>query len=111
MNDRFNQGVAFFNSGRYFDAHEAWEDTWRESSEPERQWLQGLVQVAVALHHESIGNRLGAKSVLARAAANLGGAPREFLALDFTGFREDVDRSRRELEAGEPLTRFTIRHL
>jgi hypothetical protein len=111
MNDRFNEGVAFFNAGQFFDAHEAWEDTWRESAEPERQWLQGLVQVAVALHHESTGNRLGANSVLARAAMNLQGVPDDFRGMDFTSFRADIDRARSELVAGKCLTLLRVKRL
>ena len=29
MTDLLEQGIIFFNSGRYFEAHEAWEDLWR----------------------------------------------------------------------------------
>jgi len=68
---RFREGIALFNAGEFFEAHEALEDAWRESTGEERRFLQGLVQVAVGLHHHSTGNLIGAKSVLARALENL----------------------------------------
>src|SRR5215471_14748691 len=83
-NAGFRHGVALFNRGRYFDAHEALEDVWRPSAGEPRRCLQGLVQVAVALHHASRGNRAGATSVLARALRNLHPYPEHFggVALD-----------------------------
>jgi len=97
MSSRFLQGVEFFNRARYFDAHEAWEDEWRESSDPERRWLQGLVQVAVALHHQSVGNTVGSASVLARAIKNLKDCPAALRGIDITELRKDLDRARAEI--------------
>ena len=41
------------------------------SWEAEKRFLQGLIQVAVALHHHSKGNLIGARSLMGRAAKNL----------------------------------------
>ena len=60
-----------FNRGEYFEAHEALEDAWREGPADEKQFLQGLVQAAVGLHHFSRGNLVGARGVLARSVRNL----------------------------------------
>src|SRR5205807_8005555 len=64
-------GIELFNDSRFFDAHEVLEDVWRETSGPEKSFLQGLVQLAVALHHHSTGNSLGAGSLLTKAHRNL----------------------------------------
>lgn len=48
------------------------EGVWREAPAEEKKYWQGLVQVAVALHHHSTGNLVGARSVMSRAARNLG---------------------------------------
>ena len=71
-NDRYGTGIQLFNTGEFFEAHEVLEDVWREAPASEKQFLQGLIQVAVALHHHSQGNLVGARSVLERAARNLG---------------------------------------
>ena len=52
--------VELMRAERWFDAHEALEDEWREAPAPERDFLQGLVHVTVAWHHASRGNRPGA---------------------------------------------------
>jgi hypothetical protein len=73
----FNRGVDLFNRAHFFDAHEVIEDVWRSlpRDRPSRRHLrlhiQGLVQLAVAFHHESKGNHVGARSVLERAMRNL----------------------------------------
>jgi predicted metal-dependent hydrolase len=47
----FEQGVRAYQSGAFFEAHEHWEELWRdEKQEDERQFLQGLIQVAAAMH-------------------------------------------------------------
>jgi predicted metal-dependent hydrolase len=87
-------GLELFNRAHFFDAHELLEDVWRSLArdQPRRKHLQGLVQLAVAFHHESTGNPLGARSLLERALQNLEGADSSFPELD-------LDRLRLELEA------------
>jgi predicted metal-dependent hydrolase len=46
----FREGIALFNSGRFYDAHEAWEDIWRSTTPEPKDLFQGLIQVAAALH-------------------------------------------------------------
>ncbi len=68
----FKKGIEHFNCGEFFEAHEVWEDVWRAIDSPrEKRFVQGLIQVAVALHHHSTGNHVGAESLLRRATRNL----------------------------------------
>jgi predicted metal-dependent hydrolase len=89
----FSKGLDLFNRAHFFDAHEVLEDVWRELPlhTPSRRHLQGMVQLAVAFHHHSKGNYVGARSVLERAMRNLHGADSSFPDLD-------LDRLRAELE-------------
>lgn len=48
--DLFDQGIAFFNAGCFFEAHEPWEEIWRSTNPEPRDFYQGLVQVAAGLH-------------------------------------------------------------
>ncbi|HEY2734587.1 MAG TPA: DUF309 domain-containing protein, partial [Polyangiales bacterium] len=49
--DALRAGASLFNDGRFFDAHEAWEDRWRAThDDTERRFLQGLIQIAAAFH-------------------------------------------------------------
>jgi predicted metal-dependent hydrolase len=67
------RGIEHFNAGRYFQAHEAWEEGWHPAPEPERDFWQGLTQVAVGLTHRLRGNAHGAATLLRRGARRLGG--------------------------------------
>jgi predicted metal-dependent hydrolase len=57
---RLLAGAELFNRGEFFDAHEVWEDLWRDSAPPDRRFYQALIQAAVALHHFARGNLTGA---------------------------------------------------
>jgi len=60
----FGRGVEQFNRGQFFEAHETWEEIWLAAAEPERTFLQGIIQVAAAFHHYQRSNRAGAQSLL-----------------------------------------------
>jgi uncharacterized protein len=80
--DLLTQGIIFFNDGRYFDAHEAWEDLWRPAGGPLRLFYQGLVQAAVGLHHLSQGNINGARAQLTKSLDKLEQYPDRFCRID-----------------------------
>jgi hypothetical protein len=44
----FRQGIELFNSGYYWEAHEKWEDVWRDQSGDVRTFIQAFVQMAAA---------------------------------------------------------------
>jgi predicted metal-dependent hydrolase len=60
------EGADLFNAGRFFDCHEVWEDVWNAQPPSERQFLQGLIQIAVGCEHFNRGNLPGAVSLLDR---------------------------------------------
>src|SRR5215467_16168462 len=101
MQTDWHKGLALFNSGRYFEAHEALEDIWREAprSSARKRHLQGLVQLAVAFHHQSTGNYIGGRSVLERALRNLDGAEKSYPQLDWKRLRAGVEPWRDFLKA------------
>jgi uncharacterized protein len=71
MNELFVRGVAEFNAGRFFEAHDVWEELWRETSGESRIFYQGLIQSAVGLYHLTTGNHRGACSQLRKSLAKL----------------------------------------
>ena len=62
--EKFRKGLEQFNHHHFFDAHETWEEIWLHSPEPEKTFLQGIIQVAAAFHHYTRGNAAGARSLL-----------------------------------------------
>jgi uncharacterized protein len=71
--EQFRRGIALFNARKFFEAHEVWEELWLAEPEPEKTFLQGLIQLAAAFHHHSRGNPRGATSLLAAGLAKLRG--------------------------------------
>ena len=86
----FQRGLTLFNRGKYFDAHEVWEDVWRAAPVEEKKFLQGLIQIAVALHHHSRGNAVGARSLLARAQRNLSHYPDTYAGINLVATRQEI---------------------
>jgi len=62
--EQFRRGVEQFNGRLFFEAHETWEEIWLASTEPEKTFLQGIIQVAAAFHHYGRGNMRGTRSLL-----------------------------------------------
>jgi predicted metal-dependent hydrolase len=67
----YEQGLDLIRAGRYFDAHEELEDAWRAAEPAERDFLQGLVHVAVAWYQAGRGRRIGCERQLEKAARRL----------------------------------------
>ncbi|MDP7128681.1 MAG: DUF309 domain-containing protein [Candidatus Marinimicrobia bacterium] len=64
MEALFQRGLAEYEKGDYFEAHEAWEDLWSDYNFPDRKFIQGLIQLSVSFVHLGNGNLIGAKSLL-----------------------------------------------
>ena len=100
----FNRGLGLFNRAHFFDAHEVLEDVWRalprdfSSGRHLRLHVQGMVQLAVAFHHQSKGNQVGARSVLERAMRNISGADSSFPDLDLDRLRAELALWRQHLD-------------
>jgi uncharacterized protein len=97
VSDLLEKGIIFFNSGHYFDAHEAWEDLWRLSGGPLRLFYQGLVQGAVGMHHLSRGNLNGATAQLTKSLQKLRQYPEKFCGIDNAKLIADLETARLEL--------------
>ncbi|HEX6349536.1 MAG TPA: DUF309 domain-containing protein [Candidatus Dormibacteraeota bacterium] len=65
-------GVELFNAGRYWDAHEAWEEAWMPDRKgPDGGFYKGLIQVAAGCLHYGRRNRRGALNKWRSGAAYL----------------------------------------
>ena len=60
---RYLEGIEHFNKCDFYEAHEVWEELWADYQGPSRKFYQGLIQVAVCLHHFGNGNIRGAKKL------------------------------------------------
>ncbi len=46
----FTEGINLFNRGKFWHAHEAWEEVWKRTWEPNRLFFQGLIHMTAAYH-------------------------------------------------------------
>ena len=94
------RGLELIRGGAYFEAHEELEDEWRVAPESERDFLQGLVHVAVAWLHAERGNRNGCERQLAKAERRLGGYRPRHRGVEVEVVLDDVARAREVVNTG-----------
>lgn len=97
--DLFLAGLARFNAGDHYGAHEAWEDLWLRSRGAARPFYQGLIQAAAAFHHLGRGRPRPAARLLDAAAARLAPFAPAFLGVAVGPLLVDLGRAR--AHAGE----------
>lgn len=64
-------GLNCYQREEFFDAHEHWENIWRQSQGREKPFLQALIQVAGALHHYRRRNLRGCQALFRGAMRRL----------------------------------------
>jgi predicted metal-dependent hydrolase len=99
------EGLRLYDAGEFFTAHEAWESVWLGSPEPEKTFLQGLIQVTAAFHHLQRDNPLGTKLLLQAALRRLDRYPEVFGGIAVALLCNDIRERLRMLEAGETASR------
>jgi hypothetical protein len=83
---RFLEGIEHFNRRDFYAAHDAWESLWLERFGEEKNFLQGLILCAVALHHYDRGNFRGARSRYRAALDKLEGYGDRYWEVNLTNF-------------------------
>ncbi|MGG0812587.1 DUF309 domain-containing protein [Paenibacillus alvei] len=106
------QFIKLFNEERdYYQCHDVMEELWLE--EGRKPLLQGLLQVAVGLHHFQNGNRSGAVKLLVAALQKLHAYPNLVLGIDLHQLRTDAEEVLDALQQHEdnlpPFRDITIR--
>jgi len=89
---QFLTGVGLFNARKFFQAHEVWEELWLEEHQPEKSFLQGLIQLAAACHHHARGNARGARSLATMGLAKLARFPDDHRGIALAELRSEADR-------------------
>jgi predicted metal-dependent hydrolase len=92
MGNAFERGAHLYDAGKFFEAHEAWEERWKTTTDTaERRFLQGLIQIAAAFHQLLVRRSpASAERLLARGLAKLDACPPSVGAMDLAAFRESL---------------------
>ena len=88
---RYIKGFEFFNAREFFEAHEVWEELWHETHGEPRNFIQGLIQAATALHHFQNSNLKGAKLLYESFIELLAPYPSPYMGVDVAKFKADID--------------------
>ena len=78
----FQEGLKYYRSGNYFEAHESWEEMWSDYYLIDRRFIQGLIQLSVSFVHLENNNLKGAKSLLNKCIEKF---------LDFKGMQRGIN--------------------
>lgn len=84
------EGLRCYCAGQFFEAHEHWESAWLRCQDPEKAFLQALIQVSAAFHHLQRNNLLGTGSLLKNALRKLDPLPNEFGGVAVAPLRESI---------------------
>ncbi|MEW4530514.1 DUF309 domain-containing protein [Maioricimonas sp. JC845] len=60
VDPRYHEGIRLFDAEEFFACHDVFEDLWTETLDDRREFYQGLIHAAVALHHFEERNLGGA---------------------------------------------------
>lgn len=95
-----DEGLALIRAGEHFMAHELLEDEWRAAPSPERDFLQGLVHIAVAWYQAGRGNAYGCRRQLEKALRRLTPYAPEHRGVDVAALLRSVGEAQAVAAAG-----------
>ena len=101
---RFEIGMKLFNSSNWYKSHDIFEEIWHETIGPERQLLQGILQVAVAQVHLENGNINGATILYGEALGRLKRSNFNDLRLDIQNLCKCITERLKFLQTGKDLS-------
>ena len=105
INDsRFEIGMKLFNSCQWYKSHDVFEEIWHETGGPERQLIQGILQVAVAQVHLENSNLNGATILYGEALGRLKRFHLANFGLDIEGLSNCVSKRLEFLQIGKDLS-------
>ena len=101
----FSRGLRQFNTRKFWHAHESWEAIWLVASEPDKTFLQGIIQIAAAFYHHQKKNHEGMRSLMRRGLAKVEEFPAAYRGLGLEQLRRVVREWLAVDARGEPLPR------
>jgi hypothetical protein len=106
LEENHQLGIAHFNAGRFFPAHEAWETAWKQArGQSDEEFFKGLSQLGAGYVHYRRGNPHGARTLIRRGTSRIGpygprhrGIEVEALVTEAEGHAERVEGAERRGE-------------
>jgi len=101
----FWTAVEQFNQRQFYACHDSLEALWMDALEPDKKFYQGILQIAVALHHLENQNWRGAMILLGEGIRRLHHYPLDYGGIQIEPFLEQVVGLLQSLQiqAAEPM--------
>ena len=96
--DNFLNALNLFNTQKWYEAHDAFEDIWNTLDGDERQVIQGILQVSVSQFHLSKGNLNGATILLGEGLGRIKNRTNIDLGIDLESFCKSLEDLLRKLQ-------------
>ncbi len=104
-----NLGRDAFNRGEFYEAHEFWEEVWNEIDNPERRFVQGMIQIATGLHKLTRDRPDVCRTLLEKALTKLEGAPDTLFGFDLAQLQKDASEVLQKIALRQPAIAQTVR--
>jgi len=88
-NQLFEEAIAQFNDGDYYNCHDTLEAIWNDAWQSDRAFYQGILQIAVGLYHLKNHNWHGAAILLGEGTSRLPEYLPEYYSVDVESLLED----------------------
>jgi predicted metal-dependent hydrolase len=102
------EGLQCYRNKEFFLAHEHWEVIWLKCDEPEKTFLQALIQITAAFHHLQRKNLRGAASLLRASLRRLDSYPAAYAGIAVEPLRESVRAWLQALNQEDPSPQLPI---
>ena len=86
IQDGLARAAELFTARQYHAAHEVLDELWERAGQADSDFLKGLIQACIALHHASGGNPAGARKLYSGHRQYLGRYLPRHLGLDVAAF-------------------------
>jgi predicted metal-dependent hydrolase len=94
------RAVQLFDEGRYHEAHEVLDELWEATQGVDADFLKGLIQACIAMHHFQQGNLEGARKLYSGHRRYLGPYLPAHRGIDLEGFLAEMQRALRAVLFG-----------
>jgi predicted metal-dependent hydrolase len=98
-----DEGISLFNAHAFWHAHEAWERDWLAATDPHKQFLQGLIQLAAAYHHVQRGTYRGGVRLFDAALRRLAPFPADYAGVNRADAVRVAAEHRERIARGEKI--------
>ena len=103
------EGIENFNTGRFWHAHEDWEDLWKSlkgfASQELIDGVQGIIQIAAMLLNHERGKVRGVTNLWTKSSAKLKPVMGGLFGIDIASLYSDSEPFHRDVENFELDTR------